>query len=451
MKFTRLAMPFFILLLGGCAVYRAKPLDLNATLPSRIPRLTVDLSRLHVPHLTPHRFDPSNGLDGTEVAMLAVANNPELKLARDKAGITGAQAFAAGLLPDPQVDIGADFPTNGISGSSSTATSVGLSYDFESLITHRVAKAAAHAKLRQADLELLWQDWQVASRARQLYTRTLEQNRLMRLLKDERNLLANRYRHIHQALQEGNATVETADTDLAALQDAERRINDLQRTNNSTHHDLNQLLGISPDIDLPLVGEASAPPLNATKVKALVARLASRRPDLLALQAGYRSGDLAYRRAILEQFPALNVGLTRASDTSNVHTIGFSVSMNLPLFNRNRGQIAVTRADRQRLYDEFETRLMQARADISKIMADQKLLERQRTRVLRGISLQEKAVADSEAAFRAGNIDEMTYVALRTSLIKNRIELNRLDQTILDQRIALQTLLGSDLSGAAKR
>ena len=450
MKLLRLLLPLCMILLSGCAAYRAKPLDLQASFPHKIPRPGIDLARLQVPHLAPHRFDPRDGLDVTEVAMLAVANNPELKLARDKAGIARAQAFAAGLLPDPQLSVGADFPTNDVSGSSSTATSVGLSYDFESLITHRVAKAAGHARLRQADLELLWQDWQVVARARRLFVRSMVQNRLLRLLQDERTLLARRYAHVRQALREGNTTVDVADADLAALQDSERRINDLQRRRNRTHHELNQLLGISPEVDLPLVGQATAPPLDEAQVKALTARLACRRPDLLALQAGYRSGDLSYRRAILEQFPALNVGLTRASDTSNVHTLGFSVSLNLPLFNRNRGKIAVTKADRQRLYDEFETRLMEARSTISRILADQKLLEAQRARVRRGIALQEKAVKDSEAAFRAGNIDEMTYLTLRTSLIKNRIALVNLGQTILDQRIALQILLGSDLSAAGR-
>ncbi|MHB8832962.1 MAG: TolC family protein, partial [Desulfobacteria bacterium] len=83
----------------GCAAYRAKPLDMASTMPHEVPHLVIDARRMPLPELAFHRFDPSDGLDMTEVAMLAVVNNPDLKLARDDAGIARAQAFAAGLLP----------------------------------------------------------------------------------------------------------------------------------------------------------------------------------------------------------------------------------------------------------------------------------------------------------------------------------------------------------------
>ena len=71
------------------------PVDLHA--------LNIDAGKMPLPELRTHRFDPDDGLDITEVAMLAVANNPDLRLARDDAHIARAQAFAAGLLPDPQI------------------------------------------------------------------------------------------------------------------------------------------------------------------------------------------------------------------------------------------------------------------------------------------------------------------------------------------------------------
>ncbi len=436
---------FFIAGLAGCVAYQPKPLDLQATLPNEVPHLTVDPATLPMTHLAPHRFNPEDGLDSTEVAILAVVNNPELKLSRDEAGIARAQAFTAGLLPDPQLGANLDFPTNSVPGSTATGTSFGLNYDLEALLTRPVAQSAAQAQVRKADLNLLWQEWQTASQARLLFVRNLEQDRLLQVLEPYRHLLAARYAHVQEALQEGNVTLGQADADLAALQDVERKINDLQREISKNRHELNQLLGLSPEVHLRLVGGVELPPLDTARVQDLLPEIARRRPDLLALQAGYRSQDLRYRQAIIEQFPALNVGLTRASDTSNVHTLGVGITLSLPLFNRNRGNIAIEKATRRHLYDEFETRLVKARATIEQILADQRLLEAQVDQVRTSLPGLQKAAEEAETAFAAVDINELTYVTLRGSLVNRRIELIKLEQSALEQRVGLQTLLGSEL------
>ncbi len=51
-------------------------------------------------------------LDMDQVATIAVINNPDLKSARFKAGVADAQAFEAGILPNPQLNAELLFPTN---------------------------------------------------------------------------------------------------------------------------------------------------------------------------------------------------------------------------------------------------------------------------------------------------------------------------------------------------
>jgi hypothetical protein len=198
----KILLTICLLFLGGCVAYHPKPLDLQARLPTEIPRLSVDPATLHLPHLPPHTFDPRDGLDSTEVAILAVVNNPGLRADRDAVGVARAQAFAAGLLPDPQLSAGLDFPTNSVAGSTSTAYSLGLNYDLNALLTRNIARGAARAEARKADLDLLWKEWQTASRARLLFARSLEQHRLMEVLREYRKLLASRYDRIRQALRE---------------------------------------------------------------------------------------------------------------------------------------------------------------------------------------------------------------------------------------------------------
>ena len=66
-----------------------------------------------LPELAVHPFNPDDGLDMTEVAILAVINNPDLKVARDERGLARAQLMAAGILPNPQLTAGLDSPLNG--------------------------------------------------------------------------------------------------------------------------------------------------------------------------------------------------------------------------------------------------------------------------------------------------------------------------------------------------
>ena len=59
--------------LAGCASYRPLPLDDHPTAPASVQDIRIDRARLAFSSLRAHRFDPSDGLDATEVAMLAVA------------------------------------------------------------------------------------------------------------------------------------------------------------------------------------------------------------------------------------------------------------------------------------------------------------------------------------------------------------------------------------------
>jgi outer membrane protein TolC len=395
-----------------------------------------------LPALRSHRFDPGDGLDIDEVAMLAVANNPQLNLERDRLGVARAQAFAAGLLPDPQLALTRDVPTNGGPGNTS-AFSAGLSYDVNALLTRSARSAAASASARQVNLELLWQEWQVVGRARLLFVRNVEQQHLLELLTQTRKLFESRYQGVKAALAQGNATLDAAGADLVALQDAQRQLNDLERQARRNRVDLNRLLGLAPDAELRLVGGAALPPLDAARIKASLPQLGHRRPDLLALQAGYRSQEERFRAAVLAQFPALNVGLTRARDTGNLYTQGIGITLSLPIFDGNRGNVAIERATRQQLRDEYQLRLDNAAAEVYALLGDQALLEQQRADVKAALGTMEQAAASAAAALDAGNMSELAYAGVQSSLLAKRLEAATLEQRILEQRIAILTLTGS--------
>ena len=77
-------------------------------LSDRVP-LTIDLAELSsMPSLASHPFDPSNGFDMIEIAMLAAANNADLNAQRQQQNVSRAQLYSIGLLPDPQLSTSFD-------------------------------------------------------------------------------------------------------------------------------------------------------------------------------------------------------------------------------------------------------------------------------------------------------------------------------------------------------
>ena len=67
------------LALSGCASYPADDAARGTVARPRRARFTVDAKLMLTPALRVHRFDPTDALEITEVAMLAAASNPDLK------------------------------------------------------------------------------------------------------------------------------------------------------------------------------------------------------------------------------------------------------------------------------------------------------------------------------------------------------------------------------------
>lgn len=425
--------------LAGCATYQPLPLAQDARLPDRVADLKVDAASMPIPALRKHVFDPSHGLDMTDVAMLAVANNPMLKVARDQRGIAHAQAFAAGLLPDPVLDFSRGYPTSG--PAESTAYSVGLTYDLTALLAHALDVRAADATEKQVDLNLLWQEWQVIAAARQLFVRCVYQARMLDVLRDETGQRGRFHAQLAQAQSRGDVSLAELDLDQAALQGVQSRRDDMTRQLLASRQALDALLGLSPEAKLTLREPMAPSAPGEAEIDRDLATLAQRRPDLLALQAGYASADARYRRAIWQQFPSIDVGFSRSRDTDAIGSRSFQLSLTLPVFNRNRGNVAIAKATRQALHDEYTLRLAQARSDIARLQQDRAILLRQRADLARSVAMQADLTAGLEKAATPGDVSGAQRLELRLRWDEQRLELLHAGQTVLEQQLALETLI----------
>ena len=438
----------FPLAIAACASYAPQPLDTHVPPPAESNTLAMDVARMPLPELRTHRFDPSDGFDITEIAMLAVANNPDLRLARDDAHIARAQAFAAGLLPDPQISLSQNSPTQNIPGSNIEAFGFGVTYDVNTLLRHSADTASAHAALTKAELDLLWKEWQTVAQARLLFVRNLFGQRNLEVLNQEQALFADRQKRLQRAFAAGNITSDVVATSYTDVTSSQQKIDDAQRKLQQNWHDLNTLLGLAPTTRLKLVGDADIPDIDEAKVRASLADLPHRRPDLIELEAGYRSEEEKFRSAVLQQFPVLNIGFNRARDTSGIYSQGFALALSLPMFNGNRGNIAIERATRKRLHDEYEGRLTATQSEIDAILDDRALALHQLKQVRASEAELTRLSEHSQAAFSARNIDLLTYTTQRDALISKRLERLGIEQALVEQQVSLQTLLGGELPTA---
>ncbi|WP_145961289.1 TolC family protein [Salinisphaera sp. LB1] len=437
-----------VILVSACATYHAKPLPDSPDLADAPPALQVPAKQLTVPGLQPHAVNPAKGLDMTDVVLLAVLDNPNLKAKRAQAGVAQAQLLKAGLLPNPQLSANFIHPTGG-PPPLYNGYSLGLMADLTSLITRHASRAAARSNRAKVNLNILWQEWQVAQKARQLFIQARAQARLADLLETQHRLNKQHYQRDRKALKQGNATLSTTSADLVTLVNANGQLRQLERQRNQTWHALDALLGVKPGVEPRLTGAINIHPLSRADFQSALAKLPERRPDLLALRAGYHSQEAKVRKAILKQFPALSIGPTNGSDTSQVKTVGAGINLTLPLFNHNQGQIAIARATRASLRQSYQARLDQAANQAHKLWREVRIRSRQLHQLQAHLPLLKQTTTAAQRSFAEGNMSAGTYINLRTSLLSKQIEAIRLKSSLQQAQANLETLLGMPLDTPA--
>ena len=418
-------------LLAGCATYAPLPLNKSPASQVRIEQLD------HEGRALPPQLRVG------DVALLALRNNPDLVAARTQRGLAQAQMLAAGIAPNPSLTASYGFLLGG--PGTVGALAAGFSQDLKSLVTLSSRRASAAYAAREVDGRLLWQEWQTVAKARLLAVDLVEGEKLRHALEQNVAALQELLARNRNALAHGDTTLTALVPDLSAAGTSRKQLDDLQRLQATRRRDLNVLLGLSPLATLPLSDSVDLPVVDATAVEQALPGLADRRPDLVALQLGYRSQEEKVRGAILAQFPMLSLGITGGHDNTNVRTLGPQITIDLPLFNRNQGNIAVETATRKQLHDEFTARLTTAKAEVQSLLADMALLQTQLATKRPQLTELEQTATRAQSAYRTGDLDERTYVDVLSARSAKQQDILAIEQTLMEQQIAVATLIGAGM------
>lgn len=422
--------------LAGCATYHAKPLPEQAASAASLSQL--------------QGYDPTVvPLDMAAVERLVLLNNPDLRSQHARRQAAQAQRRQDGVLPNPVVGGNVGYLLSGV--GDATAWTASISQDITSLITLRPRREAAQATADEVDATLLWEQWQVLGKARLLVIDLIEGERQISLQQQALDALAQRESRIVSAVNAGNMERVAVAPDLAAAADARTALHDLQRRQLDLRQQLDALLGLKPDVVVPLAPDLPPASVDAASIRRQFDDVSRRRPDLVALQLGYRAQEATLRAAVLAQFPPLAIGYDASQDNSKVRNGGPAVTFTLPLFEHNQHNVAIARATREQLHVEYTTRLATSRDEVDALLAQYAQLDAQRQALMPAAQDAAQASAHAAQAASDGLLDVRNVTDLRVAALNRQLAQLATEQAMLEQQAALELLVGRGMPTALEQ
>ena len=452
-KTHRLTVAFApVILVAGCVAYEPVPLDGAAELASL--RATT-LDGVRVEHARPGQaegatsraIDLSDGLDEDELVAVALTLSPALRTKRLEAGDAQAQLIEAGLWPNPEIGVSWRTAIGGATGQSADAD---LLIDLLQPWRRGARVDAATARTKEVAADGLAEEWRLVRDVRLRRLDVLAAERTLALLGEEAELRERTKELTVRRRGAGEGTeldVSAAELDVAEIRrDRLRAETDL----GTARRALNELIGVPPGFVLQLT--ASGQPLAVTVFEDvpdadLEQRLLAGRFELRALEAAYDRSEHELRLAVQSQFPNLKLGLSYERDSGGDRFLGPAAELEIPLFNRNQGEIAAKSNARDVARANYVAALHRLRAEAYEARAQ---LERARIEV----EMQEKDVLPLvqrsqdlvERAFDARDVGILDRVTAQQRALRARVAY--LDSVIRYQRavIEVETATGMPLA-----
>jgi cobalt-zinc-cadmium efflux system outer membrane protein len=350
-----------------------------------------------------------------QVVEVSLRNNGDLKSFREEKGIRNAVKVRAGLLPNPTLDFEAG--TGALTGSSvENSLSLGVSQEF-------FLAGKREKRLAIADQELEMYRWQLAGRERVLreevktayYDVILAQQRIAL---SDRSLALNR--QLHDVTKERLAAGDIPELEMnlvkVELARGEGAKIDVEKTLNQNQAKLLTLMGLSLDESPSVVGAFETEIAMTKKLIDLKQLAHGKRPDLKALEAEKNRGDADITLAKADGIPNLTAGLAFRRDSTSIevggiegkdtgYTIGFKLSMPIPVFDKNQAGVQEAKAKRRSTESRLTAATLNAEREIETAYASLLNAEKVLSLYKSGIIPQlEENLKLTQEAYRLGEV-----------------------------------------------
>lgn len=296
----------------------------------------------------------SGGLSLPEALAAAFAQNPELAAAGREVGVAEGERRQAGLLPNPELSWEAEDTRR-----DTRTTTVTLSQPFELGGKRRARVAVATTGQAIAQLELERQRNGLRADVVQAFHTALRAQTALELAQQSQALTERGLRVVHGRVTAGQASPVEATRAQVQLAQAQSAVRRAASQRSVAYQALARLTG-SPLATFDHLQAANLSPGAAPTVEALLDKVEQTAEWRLAA-AQVERGEASLGSEKAQRIPNLTVSLGSQysrEDRERVNVVG--LSMPLPLFDRNQGNVLVAarRADQARdLRNAVELRL----------------------------------------------------------------------------------------------
>lgn len=435
----RRLLPFAVCLLTSCATYHAQPLAPAELARSFEHRSLADES-LHdyVTRALGHDITPwpPTKWNRRLLTLAAWYDNPALEVARAHADTARAGVDVAGALPNPTLQLPAEYATPNPGPGAPFTMGLALDIPIETAGKRGYRIDQAKHLSDAAQLAIQTESWRVSGQVRDALTALYSAQRhcslLARRVADERDVVAMiEKRHTvgeNSAADVGSATL--------AMDQAQRDYAAARAALTDARAQLAAAIGVPlAAVDGIHIDTASftapppVPPIAQAQRDAIF-----HRSDLLASLADYAASESALQLEIAKQYPDVHLGPGYTYDTGT-RRIAFGLAgITLPIFDQNQG--GIREAEDRRKEAAARTAALQ-----DKIIGDlDQALSRYR-QTLRALAFADdqlnraqKQLAGEAARFAAGEIDRLAYTKAKIDFDINAG--SRLDWLVAAQQAA---------------
>lgn len=311
----------------------------------------------HAQTITPPHDPKQASYSLQDLVTIGLAQNPALQQAG--LGIQAAQgkAWQSGLYPNPTLSFSAD-ELGDRTGPPGILTPA-VSQEIVTANKLKLNRAVAGKEVDQATLTLQVQRYSLLTVIRQGYFEVLAAQQRVAIL-TELVKLAKTAQDNGEALQKAK---QIAELDVLPLQLEYHRLQaDLEASQREWFASWRRLAANLGNPALPMAALSGAldsplPAFDFDQARGIIVEV---HPEVHFARIGFLKADLAVRRAEVEKYPniTLSSGYTRQSQNQSNDWM-FGVSVPVPLFNRNQGNVQTAQADAGK-----------ARLDVSRVQND---------------------------------------------------------------------------------
>jgi outer membrane protein, heavy metal efflux system len=358
-----------------------------------------------------------DGLDIAEANTLALAHAPRLSVARRRFGIRGAQLLSAGLLSNPQASFGPRLALN----DTGAVIPIQLAFQIPLGGSLGAERSMAEAAVEAARIGLLDEEAATLVRVRAFFIE-------LSALAQQRSVLETRLRQGREALTLAQRRADAGELDAVALgvlildtEENAHELHELEIEQMEVQLALQEEIGLLPSAAVSVLAPDdllrawSISPKESSKERFLD------HPRLRRLLASHRAAEFGVELEIARQYPTLGIGPQFESEFG-LKSLGPGISLDLPIFDQNRGGIAVARERRRAAREEWGRAALelarheaQARFRLEHAHED---LGRLRRNTLPAADATERAL---EAQLRSGQSSALEHLAARAALARTRM------------------------------